>query len=391
MWLNALAGGGAERNLLALCGDLAAGGHPVELVLAERRGALLDAIPDGVPCTTLPSGGAFACARALATLGPAPLRWGWRNRLARSLAPLAAYLTRERPRALVTTLPKNALLALFARGLAGVPTRVVVREANTFSREAARGDRRDPRALVALARRWYPRADALVAVSEGVARDLVDTLGLAPERVRCVYNGLDAEAIAARAAAPLDDPWCAPGAPPLVLAVGRLSQQKDFETLLRAFAELRRGRPARLLIAGEGPRRGRLDALARELGLADDDLRLPGYLDDPAPWMGRAAVLALSSRWEGFPNVLLEALACGCPVVSSDCPHGPAEILAGGRHGLLVPPGDVSALAAALAASLDAPLDRSALRARAAEFSQTRATAGYLEAIAPSDPPSSTS
>ncbi len=388
MWLNALAGGGAERNLLALSGDLAARGHAVELVLAERRGALLGSVPDAVPCRALPRAGAVATARALARCGAGALRWGWRNRLARSLVALVAWLRRERPDALVTTLPKNALLALFARELADVPTRIVVREANTFSSEAARGDRRDPRSLIDLARRWYPRADALVAVSEGVRRDLVDTLGLAPERVTRVYNGLDSDAVAARAAAPLDDPWAAPGVPPLLLAVGRLSHQKDFETLLRAFAALRRARPARLLVAGEGPLRGRLEGLARELALGDDDLRLPGFLD-PYPWMGRAAALVLSSRWEGFPNVLLEALACGCPVVSSDCPHGPAEILAGGRYGRLVPPGDVAALRDALAATLDRPPARSALRARAREFSRDRATAGYLAAIAPPTPSSS--
>jgi glycosyltransferase involved in cell wall biosynthesis len=188
--------------------------------------------------------------------------------------------------------------------------------------------------------------------------------------------------VAERVAEPLDHPWAALGAPPLVLAVGRLAEVKDFPTLLRAFACVRAVRPARLVILGEGREREALEALAAGLGLGPDVLLMPGYDPNPLRWMARAAVLVSSSRWEGMPGVLIEAMAAGCPVVATDCPGGSAEILEHGRLGRLVPVGDDAAMAAAILATLAAAPDREALRARAGIFGAERAVEGYLACLA---------
>ena len=191
----------------------------------------------------------------------------------------------------------------------------------------------------------------------------------------------------ARARAPLDHPWFMPGEPPVVLGAGRLGRQKDFPTLIRAFSLLHAGRRARLVILG-GAREERrtaaeiaeLSALARSLGVADD-VALPGPEANPFRFMARSAVFALSSAWEGFGNVLVEAMACGCPVVSTDCPSGPAEILEGGRWGRLAAVGDAGGMARALERTLDDPMAADALKMRAASFSVDRAADSYLQLL----------
>ncbi len=191
-----------------------------------------------------------------------------------------------------------------------------------------------------------------MAVSRGAADDLARTLGIPRERVEVVYNPVITPAILARAKMALDHPWFAPGQPPVIIGVGRLTRQKDFPTLIRAFAEVRRQRSARLIILGEGEERAALEALIAELGVGDD-VSLPGFHENAMAYMARAALFVLSSAWEGLPTVLIEALAAGTRVVSTDCPSGPREILQGGRLGALVPVGDSGALARAMTDALD--------------------------------------
>jgi glycosyltransferase involved in cell wall biosynthesis len=301
----------------------------------------------------------------------------------RHLPGLTRYLRQERPTALLSAMPYPNLTAVWARRLAGVSTRVVVSERNTLSRNIADKRAWPARFLPPLLGRGYAAADHIVAVSDGVADDLSSCAGLPRERITTVYNPVVTPDLVTRSEAPLDHRWFEPGAPPVVLAAGRLAPAKDFPTLLRAFARLRATRPARLMILGQG--RGSepaaaLRALARELGVAED-VTLPGFVDNPFAYMARASVFVLSSAWEGFGNVLVEAMACGCPVVSTDCPSGPAEILDGGAYGTLVPVRDDRALAEAILATLDAPPDRDRLRARGAEFSVDRAAERYLEML----------
>jgi len=380
------AGGGAERNLLNLAGEWARRGHRVDLVLGRAEGHFADAVPEGVRTlafgvrTPLPVWrAALRDPRTAAVLWPAlaNLHPPW---VLGCVPSLAAYLRRERPRALLSALNYSNLAAIWARDLAGVPTRLVVSERNTLSVRAARERRRRLRVLPRLVRALYPRADAILAVSDGVADDLARLTGIPRERITTTGNPVVTEDLARRAAAPLEHPWLAPGAPPVVLGAGKLKPQKDFATLLRAFARLRTRRAARLVILGEGPERARLTALARDLGVADD-VALPGFVAEPFPWLARAAVFALSSAWEGLPGVLVQALACGTPVVSTDCPSGPREILEDGRLGPLVPVGDADALAAALERTLEAPPAPEPLRTRARDFAVGPVAERYLAAL----------
>jgi glycosyltransferase involved in cell wall biosynthesis len=227
----------------------------------------------------------------------------------------------------------------------------VINEQNQLSLEAPHSSRRRHRLLPRLAKRFYPWADGIVAVSQGVVDDLVGSVGVASERIEVVHNPIVTPELREMAAAPLDHPWFRPGQPPVVVAVGRLSPQKDFGTLIRAMSRVRQTRPARLMILGEGRERARLESLIAELNLREA-VELPGWVLNPYPFMVRSAAFVLSSRWEGLPSVLIEALYCGIPVVATDCPSGPFEILEGGKHGLLLPVGDVDALARGIESAL---------------------------------------
>jgi glycosyltransferase involved in cell wall biosynthesis len=178
-----------------------------------------------------------------------------------------------------------------------------------------------------------------------------------------------------------DHPWLAEGAPPVILGVGSLAVLKDFPTLIRAFALARTRRICRLVVLGEGPDRAALESLVRELGL-DGDVLLPGFAANPFAWMKRARVFVSSSLTEGCPNALMQALACGTPVVSTACPGGSAEILEGGKWGRLVPVRSVSTMSEAIIASIEAPIPLN-LRERAADFALATIAREYLEILLP--------
>ena len=309
----------------------------------------------------------------------------------RHRAALAAYLSRRRPRALLAAGHRANLLAVAAAddpadSTAGAPPRIVLGVHNALSPGLTELPWWRRRARLRTLRRAYPRADAVIAVSDGVAADLAARVPLPPGRLHVIHNPIPAvDSVPADAAAASVHPWLAPGQPPVILAAGRLTRQKAFDTLIRAFALLT-GRPnARLLILGEGSERPALEALARELGVGDR-VALPGFVPSPRAHMARAALFVLSSDWEGFGNVLVEAMSTGTPVASTDCPSGPREILADGALGPLVPPGDPAALAAAMAAVLAAPpVPPARLRARARDFAPERVAARYLCVLLPED------
>jgi glycosyltransferase involved in cell wall biosynthesis len=219
----------------------------------------------------------------------------------------------------------------------------------------------------------------VVAVSRGAADDLARTAALPRERIRVIYNPVITPAMEALARERVDDPWFAPGQPPVILGVGRLNRQKDFATLVRAFAAVRQRREARLVILGEGDERAALERLIAELAVAQD-VALPGFRTNAVAHMAHSAVFALSSAWEGLPTVLIEALAAGAAVVSTDCPSGPREILQDGRLGALVPVGDPAALAAAILDTLDRPAGASPREALAL-FTMDAAVDHYLRLI----------
>jgi glycosyltransferase involved in cell wall biosynthesis len=232
-------------------------------------------------------------------------------------------------------------------------------------------------------RRLYPKADRIVAVSQGVADDLISLLNLPHEKVTVIYNPIFTPELFEQAKQPANHPWFEQNRLPVILAVGRLTRQKDYPILFRAFSLVRQVRPAKLLILGEGEERANLERLAIELGI-QNDVSMPGFVDNPFAFMAKASVFVLSSAWEGFGNVLVEALACGCPVVATDCRSGPREILDNGRYGRLVPVGDHEALAKAILETLDNPdfpANRQTRLQRAMEFSVDAAVDKYLKVL----------
>ncbi|MFO1068513.1 MAG: glycosyltransferase [Geminicoccaceae bacterium] len=386
---------GVQKTTVALAEAVARRGYEVDLVVLEVRGPLAAKITDRVRVVPLVEGsklwgrlnplladpGAFAQLLLPVLLPKRP------SPSLRYLGSLVDYLKESRPDALLSATPALNLMSIWARELAKVPVRLLIGERSAPSEKLANARNWRQRYLPPLMRRTYPKADVVVAVSDALAEDLAETVGLQRSLVKTIYNPVVGPNLAIEAQADLDHPWLHPGEPPVILGVGRLTAQKDFPTLLRAFAMVRAQRPARLIILGGGKdddksaeRQGSLLAMAEELKIAAD-IDLPGFVRNPYPFMKRASVFVLSSRFEGFGNVLVEALACGCQVVSTDCPTGPAEILANGRYGRLVAMGDLAGMAKAINDALDSPLPPSLMMARAAEFSETRAVDAYLSAV----------
>jgi glycosyltransferase involved in cell wall biosynthesis len=354
-FLQDLAGGGAERVMLTLAGGFADRGDDVDLVLVRAEGPCLADVPANVRVVTLGTG-----------------------RTAYSIPRLAGYLRRERPQALLSALVHVNIAAILATRLCGRKPRVVITEHNQIARNAARARSRVIRFAHGAVSRLYPLADEIVAVSRGVAESLVAYSGLDERRVRVIHNPVVTPGLREKALAETTHPWFGAGQPPVVLGAGRLTAQKDFLNLLRAFAILRQERQAKLIILGEGSERAALQDAVRAFGLAED-VDLPGFAANPYAYMARAAVFALSSAWEGLPTVLIEAMACGTPVVATDCESGPADILLGGRFGDLVPVADPAALAVAILRTLDKPPSPRALRDRADDFSVERAVDRYAD------------
>jgi len=334
LFIPTLGGGGAERVILTLAEAFIQHGLKVDVVVSTTRGAY------GALRADMPAGA------RLVDLDT--------SRLIRSARPLAAYLHRERPDSVLSADAEANCIAVCARALSRARPRLVLSQHTAMSMAAANDPAVRKQWLPFFCRWTYPRADAVVAVSAGVADDLAATIRFPRQRVQVIYNPVITSAMLAKSHEPLEHPWFKPGEPPVVLGVGRLTRQKDFPTLIRAFAILRRQRAARLVILGEGEERRALTDLIEELRIAQD-AALPGFVHNPFSYMRAASVFALSSRWEGFGNVVAEALACGTRVVSTDCRSGPAEILEDGKWGTLVPVGEPDALAVAINDALAGP------------------------------------
>jgi glycosyltransferase involved in cell wall biosynthesis len=335
IFLPALWGGGAERVMLDLGEALAEKGIIVDLVLAQAEGPCLAEIPASLRMVEL-NARHHTVLRTLA-----------------SLPALVRYLRHERPDVLLAGLHAN-IVALWARRLAGFPQRVVITEHNTFSQQNRLLPAWYGRLMIQLVRRFYPWADGIVAVSQGAADDLAKIARIPRKRIQVIYNPIITPRLRAKVREFLEHSWFAPGEPPVLLAIGRLTAQKDFGTLIHAFARIRRTRLAKLLILGEGEKRVELEALVKQLNL-EHDVSMPGFVPNPYPFISKASLFVLSSRWEGLPTVLVEALYCGPPIIATDCPSGPREILREGQYGRLVPVGDAASLAQSIEETLDDP------------------------------------
>lgn len=350
--------GGVEKMMNHLLRGFVDAGISVDLLLLKARGGHVHAIPAGVNIVRLD---------VVTSLFALPT--------------LHRYLRQTRPPALLAAKDRAGRVALLARRFAGTQTRVVLRMGMHLSGSLA-GKTRIQRLARFLPVRWlYPWADAIVTVAQPIAEDLSRIGRIPMDRFRVIANPSLSPDIEALADAPVDQPWFNDDSGiPVILAAGRLKTQKDFATLLRAFALVRRDRSARLVILGEGPERTNLLQLARDLSIATD-VDLPGFRDNPYPLMQAASLVVLSSRYEGSPNVLVEAMGLGTPVVATDCPSGPRELLQGGRLGPLVPVGDPGALAKAMIATLDSPPPPDRLRQAVQQFNVEHSSREYLRVL----------
>ncbi len=387
--------GGVQHTFLRVAHGLLARGVRVSLLACHAGGKLEAAVPAGARLVDLDRHGIAGRLRALlaapslapALVSPLLLARG-RSKSTPAFPALVDWLKLNRPDTLMSATPFLNIEAWLARRASGVRPRLVLSENSHFSVGKPR-KRWKVRRLARTMHRAYAEADGLVANSNGTADDIAQSIGLDRDRFTVIHNPTYTPDLHVRASEPCDHPWLQGDGPPVLLGVGRPTKQKDFPTLLRAFARVRALRPVRLVLIGEvgkpdkrGVRRAALADLAAELGVAAD-VDLLGYRANPLPYMARASVFGLSSTFEGFGNVLIEALACGTPVVSTDCPSGPAEILDHGRFGRMVPVGDDAAFAEAVLATLDDPLDPETLKRRAQRFDFAASIAAYASILLP--------
>jgi len=349
--------GGVGKMRVHLINEFARRGIKVDLLLADRESPYLDRVDPAIQIVDIGTSNAIT-----------------------GIPRLAHYLWRTQPRVLLTQRVRVNVLGLRARALVRSKTRsfVTVNTNMTRELEALRPTKR--KRHLTLMRKYFPRNDGVIAVSHGVAEDLAGLLGWKVERIAVAPNPTVTPEILQLAAVPLDHPWFRNGEEPVVVAIGRLEPQKDFPTLLRAFAQVRRQQPCRLIVLGEGKQRQALEKLATELSIRDD-VQFPGFVTNPYHFLRHANLFVLSSAWEGSPNSLTEALALGTPLVSTDCPNGPREILENGQHGPLVPVGDVDALAGAMLETLHHPPSRQRLQQAAQRYTLDRSATRYLEAL----------
>lgn len=358
IFLSAMSGGGAERAMLNLANRFVETGLPVDMVLGRREGPYLGQLDPRV---------------RIVDLGV--------KRMLKALPALNAYMRRERPAVLMPALAHTHIVSLVGKRLYRWPSRIVLSVQNTPSASAGISSQWIERNWPIFVKALYAGADDTVAISQGVAEDIRKlTRGKSSPHV--IHNPVVTPSFFRQLEENPDHPWLRDKSVPVILAAGRLTNQKDYPTMLEAFARLLARRPARLIILGEGELKNDLTALCSSLRISDS-VAFAGFAANPYSWMKAADLFVLSSRWEGLANVIAESLACGTPVASTDCPSGPSEILEGGKYGRLVPVGDPVALADAMEALLENPPDRDALIRRGADFAVENIAQRYLDILLP--------
>jgi glycosyltransferase involved in cell wall biosynthesis len=403
IFLPSLAAGGVARVMLQLAQAFADSGHTVDLVLCRNKGAFMDQpLSSRIRVLELQARPFFVSRFLLlfknfsairVLLLPILISLKPPKTLA-FLPALIRYLRQEKPNVLLSAKTHTNLVALWAACISKASSRIVISERMSLTTISKNSKKWRWRFILPVLAHEYPKADGIISVSNGVKEELIFYTGLLPQQVTTIYNPVLTQHIKEKGLKPIHHPWFQENLP-IVLGVGRLVPMKDFSTLLKAFSRVRRNLPARLVIIGEGRLRSDLTRLAETLGI-DNDVWMPGFSDNPYAFMSRASVLVLSSVYEGLPNVLLEALACGCPIISTNCPTGPSEILKNGSYGPLIPIGDVDAMEKALLDILAAPPSKARLQARAEDFDIKKISNQYLEVLfgpsqnGPSSPPFST-
>jgi glycosyltransferase involved in cell wall biosynthesis len=350
--------GGIERmrvNLIPALQDL---GYKISLMLHRAEGPLLPQVPKDVEIISLDV-----------------------HKAIMALPRAVRAIKQRQPDILLTSPIRNGLTMLAARRLGllkGVKTKIITGIHNAMSEEAKLPKNWRDRFLPTVSHMLLPHADQVLAVAGGVADDLAECARIDRGKITVVYNPVITPSFDSRMSEPVDHPWFNKKDVPLIVGMGRLVRQKDYPTLMRAFAIVRSQRPCRLAFIGDGPDRTKLQEMAEQLGVAED-VSFVGYQPNPFGFLSRASLFVLSSIHEGCPNALIEAIGCGTPVVSTDCLSGPDEVLVDGEYGPLVPVGDHVAMAEAMAATLDAPLPPERLRGRAADFKAAKIAKDYSD------------
>jgi len=357
LFVPSLRGGGAERMMVNLANSFASRGIPTDLVLVRAVGPYRDEVSPDVNILDLDA-----------------------TRILTSAPGLVRYLRAYRPDALLSTMTFANIVSTWACAWVRSPPRLVLREANTVSAISKNNRQLKYWLIPYLIRFFYPWADKIITISEGSRSDFVRESNMSIEKVEKIYNPVVSDELIKKARVPPDHPWLSEDKRPVILGVGRLEPQKDFQTLLRAFRKVRNEKELRLIILGEGEQREELESLVQCLSLSGD-VEMPGFVSNPFSYMANSDLFVLSSKFEGLGNVLIEAMATGCPVVSTDCPNGPSEILEGGRWGRLVPVGDEKELAAAILESLGESHSPDALQSRAQAFSTSSVSEQYLDVL----------
>ncbi len=350
------AGGGAERVVINLAQEFARQGVNVDFLVCRDTGPLRTNFGPGIRLHQLRVNQAMLAAPEL-----------------------AAYLVSRKPRSLLSTLIHANVSACAGHFLSRSKSRLVIRLENTLDNYRDRPSLAIRLAL-ALAPSVFRRADKVIAVSEDVRADAVTAFPKIARRLVTINNPVDIQGISRLTMESSPHPWLSDGDMPVIISAGRLVAQKDYATLIRAFALVRGARSCRLVILGEGEELSSLLQLADDLGVKGDVL-FPGFVQNPYAWISRAKLFVLTSRWEGFGNVLTEALACGVPIVGSDCVGGIHEILDEGGYGILAPVGDAEAFARAISSTLDSKIPSVRLRSRAAQFDLPRIAEQYLRVL----------
>ncbi|MCB9991209.1 MAG: glycosyltransferase [Rhodospirillales bacterium] len=351
-------GGGAQRMIVNMANEFARRDHNTTLLLLNRDGPYQDKVSHNVKITSFEKDRAF-----------------------KAFFRLRRYLKENRPDVVISALfHVNVLLVLARLSLPGLNTKIIVTERNHFSMRVKNSDRALDKLFPPLVFLLYRFADKVIGISKGVADDIRQSARLPEDKVDWIHNPVVTADTLEELKKTIKKPWFEHGTEPVIVTSGRLVPQKDYETLFRAMAELVKTRKARLLILGTGPLREKLGEFARDLNIREY-IHFAGFVENPLPYMKKADLFVMSSHWEGFCNVIVEALLCGLPIVATDCPSGPAEILDNGTYGTLVPVGDYEALAAAMAAALDAGHDPKRQKRRAMDFTVEHICNQYLNVI----------
>lgn len=358
LFMDSFVGGGEQRAIVNLAKAMANTGNIIDIVCLHKEGPYLYLVPDNIRVVTLRVRKSFL-----------------------AVGPLAAYFRLSKPDVVMSTLTRCNVCALLAQRIAFRSLPVLVKEATTPSL-AYQNNKSMRTWILKKAASWtYPMAGSIIAVSKAAAEDMTRFFQLPPEKITILYNPVVTSDMLDKAELPSGHRWLDRADRPVVLSVGRLVSEKDHATLLKAFAIAKRDIPCRLIILGEGPERQNLVELAKSLEISSD-FDLPGFVDNPFAWMSKASLFVSASRREGLPNSIIEAMACGLPVVSTDCPSGPREILNGGRLGSLVKVGDVDSLAKSMIQGLESPISSETLKESVAKYNDHLISNRYLSLFA---------